>query len=154
MQPITKSRRDWKVIPNLPDYEQTRAAFSWGQARRALDGLPGGHGLNIAHEAVDRHAAGPCGHRVAIHWIGKGDPVALEIVKAFVSLKAGFEPSEQLHRDLLGHARKRLGTVVAAKEIEFVASLPKNRAWNIMRRLLKARALGLPEGDVSTLESI
>jgi len=84
--------------------------------------------------------------------IGKPDPVALEIVKAFVSLKAGFEESEELRRELLGHARKRLGAVVAPKEIDFVASLPKNRAGKIMRRLLKARELGLPEGDTSTLE--
>lgn len=86
--------------------------------------------------------------------IGKPDPVALEVVKAFVSLKAGFEASEGLRRELLGHARKRLGAVVAPKEIEFVSSLPKNRAGKIMRRLLKARELGLPEGDTSTLESL
>jgi acetyl-CoA synthetase len=85
--------------------------------------------------------------------IGKPDPVALEVVKAFVSLRAGFEPSEELRRELLGHARKRLGAVVAPKEIEFVSSLPKNRAGKIMRRLLRARELGLPEGDTSTLES-
>jgi acetyl-CoA synthetase len=85
--------------------------------------------------------------------IGKPDPVALEIVKAFVSLKAGFAASDELRRELLGHARKRLGAVVAPKEIEFVSSLPKNRAGKIMRRLLKARELGLPEGDTSTLES-
>lgn len=84
--------------------------------------------------------------------IGKPDPVALEVVKAFVSLKTGFVASEELRRDLLAHARKRLGAVVAPKEIEFVASLPKNRAGKIMRRLLKARELGLPEGDLSTLE--
>jgi acetyl-CoA synthetase len=85
--------------------------------------------------------------------IGKPDPVALEIVKAFVSLKTGFAPSEELRLDLLGHARKRLGAVVAPKEIAFVPSLPKNRAGKIMRRLLKARELGLPEGDTSTLEA-
>ena len=61
--------------------------------------------------------------------------------------------SEELRRELLGHARKRLGAVIAPKEIEFVSSLPKNRAGKIMRRLLKARELGLSEGDTSTLES-
>ncbi len=84
--------------------------------------------------------------------IGKPDPVAMEIVKAFVALKDGYEPSEKLRRELLGHARVRLGAVVAPKEIEFVTSLPKNRAGKVMRRLLKARELGLPEGDTSTLE--
>ncbi|MFI5455702.1 MAG: acetate--CoA ligase [Isosphaerales bacterium] len=84
--------------------------------------------------------------------IGKPDPVALEVIKAFVVLKDGFEPTEELRRGLLGHARKRLGAVVAPKEIVFVPSLPKNRAGKIMRRLLRARELGLPEGDTSTLE--
>jgi len=84
--------------------------------------------------------------------IGKPDPVAGEVVKAFVSLKPGFSASEGLLRDLLGLARKRLGAVVAPKEIAFVESVPKTRSGKIMRRLLKARELGLPEGDTSTLE--
>jgi acetyl-CoA synthetase len=85
--------------------------------------------------------------------IGKPDPVAGEIVKAFVALKPGFEPDPALHDQLMAHARKRLGAVVAPKEIEFAASLPKTRSGKIMRRLLKARELGLPEGDTSTLEN-
>lgn len=85
--------------------------------------------------------------------IGKPDPVALEIVKAFVVLRKGYEPSEELRRDLLGFARAKLGAVVAPKEIEFVASVPRTRSGKIMRRLLKARELGLPEGDISTLEA-
>jgi acetyl-CoA synthetase len=84
--------------------------------------------------------------------IGKPDPVAMEVVKAFVSLKDGYEPTEALRRDLLAFARIRLGAVVAPKEIEFQPSLPKTRSGKIMRRLLKARELGLPEGDTSTLE--
>jgi acetyl-CoA synthetase len=84
--------------------------------------------------------------------IGKPDPVVGEAVKAFVSLKKGFEESEELRMELLGHARKRLGAVVAPKEIAFVARLPRTRSGKIMRRLLKARELGLPEGDTSTLE--
>jgi len=85
--------------------------------------------------------------------IGKPDPVAGEIVKAFVALNPGFAPSDELMRDLLGHARKRLGPAVAPREIDFRANLPKTRSGKIMRRLLKARELGLPEGDLSTLES-
>jgi acetyl-CoA synthetase len=85
--------------------------------------------------------------------IGKPDPVAGEVVKAFVSLKTAYSPSEELRRDLLGFARKRLGAVVAPKEIDFLASVPKTRSGKIMRRLLKARELGLPEGDLSTLET-
>jgi acetyl-CoA synthetase len=84
--------------------------------------------------------------------IGKPDPVAGEIVKAFVSLNPGYEPGEELHRDLLAFARRQLGAAVAPREIEFVASVPLTRSGKIMRRLLKARELGLPEGDVSTME--
>ncbi|MBZ5611263.1 MAG: acetate--CoA ligase [Acidobacteriia bacterium] len=85
--------------------------------------------------------------------IGKPDPIIGELVKAFVSLKPGCPPSEELRLDLLGFARKRLGSVVAPKEIEFQKSLPRTRSGKIMRRLLKMRELGLPEGDTSTLES-
>jgi len=84
--------------------------------------------------------------------IGKPDPVQFETVKAFVALKQGHEPSEALRRELLGHARKRLGAAVAPKEIDFLPALPHTRSGKIMRRLLKARELGLPEGDTSTLE--
>ena len=85
--------------------------------------------------------------------IGKPDPVAMETVKAFVTLKADFEPSEALRKELMAHARKRLGAAVAPREIDFRPNLPKTRSGKIMRRLLKARELGLPEGDISTLES-
>ncbi|WP_332814374.1 acetate--CoA ligase [Ramlibacter sp.] len=85
--------------------------------------------------------------------IGKPDPVLGEVVKAFVALKPGREAGEPLRRELLGHARRRLGAAVAPKEIDFRAGLPRTRSGKIMRRLLKARELGLPEGDLSTLES-
>ena len=84
--------------------------------------------------------------------IGKPDPMTGEVVKAFVSLKAGYAESEALRMELLGHARKRLGAAVAPKEIAFLQSLPRTRSGKIMRRLLKARELGLPEGDISMLE--
>jgi acetyl-CoA synthetase len=85
--------------------------------------------------------------------IGKPDPMVGEVVKAFVSLKEGFAPSEALRLELLGHARKKLGAAVAPKEIAFLPTLPRTRSGKIMRRLLKARELGLPEGDTSTLEA-
>ena len=85
--------------------------------------------------------------------IGIPDPMAGEVVKAFVALKPGFVADETLRSELLGHARKRLGAAVAPKQIEFRNNLPKTRSGKIMRRLLKARELGLPEGDLSTLES-
>jgi acetyl-CoA synthetase len=85
--------------------------------------------------------------------IGVPEPTAGEAVKAYVALKGGFEPSEALRKELLGHARQRLGPAVAPKDIAFRQNLPKTRSGKIMRRLLKARELGLPEGDLSTLES-
>ena len=84
--------------------------------------------------------------------IGKPDPIAMEVVKAFVALKDGYEPTEELRREINRTARARLAAAVAPREIEFVDSLPKTRSGKIMRRLLKARELGLPEGDTSTLE--
>jgi acetyl-CoA synthetase len=84
--------------------------------------------------------------------IGVPDRSAYEIIKAFVSLAPGHEPGDALRRELLGFARQRLGAAVAPKEIAFVDSLPRTRSGKIMRRLLKARELGLPEGDLSTLE--
>jgi len=76
----------------------------------------------------------------------------MEVVKAFVSLKEGYEPTDQLRRELIRFARDRLGTAIAPREIDFLPTLPKTRSGKIMRRLLKARELGLPEGDTSTLE--
>ena len=85
--------------------------------------------------------------------IGKPEPLIGELVKAFITLKPGNEPSDELRLELIGFARKKLGSAVAPKEIEFSDNLPKTRSGKIMRRLLKARELGLAEGDTSTLEA-
>jgi hypothetical protein len=85
--------------------------------------------------------------------IGMPDAVAGEVVKAFVVLRPGHAAGEELLLDVLGHARRLLGGAVAPKEIAFVAELPRTRSGKILRRLLKARELGLPEGDLSTLEA-
>ncbi len=84
--------------------------------------------------------------------IGIPDPVAGEVVKAFVALRQGVAPTDELRLELVGFARKRLGAAVAPRQIAFSRDLPKTRSGKIMRRLLKARDLGLPEGDLSTLE--
>ena len=73
-------------------------------------------------------------------------------MKAFVSLRSGYAADDALLKELLGHARKKLGPAVAPRQIAFTDSLPRTRSGKIMRRLLKARELGLPEGDLSTLE--
>lgn len=83
--------------------------------------------------------------------IGTPDPVAGELVKAFVLLRPQYAASESLRAELLAFGRKALGAV-APKEIAFAESLPHTRSGKVMRRLLKAREQGLPEGDVSTLE--
>jgi acetyl-CoA synthetase len=85
--------------------------------------------------------------------IGKPDPLVGEVVKAFVSLHRGRLPSPELALEIVGFARRRLGPAVAPKEIAFLDVLPRTRSGKLMRRLLKARELGLPEGDTSTLEA-
>jgi acetyl-CoA synthetase len=84
--------------------------------------------------------------------IGKPDEVAGEVVKAFVSLRQGYEWSPELERELVAWGRTRLGAAVAPREIEYEPALPHTRSGKIMRRLLKAWELGLPAGDLSTLE--
>ncbi|WP_369226646.1 acetate--CoA ligase [Streptomyces sp. R39] len=84
--------------------------------------------------------------------IGRPDPVAGNIVKAFVALRPGFDPTAAMRQDLLAFSRRRLGPAVAPREIAFDQHLPHTRSGKVMRRLLRARELGLPEGDISTLE--
>ena len=86
--------------------------------------------------------------------IGKPEPTIGELVKAFVVLQSGNMPNEETKMNIMGFARKELGPAVAPKEIEFVENIPKTRSGKILRRLLKARELGLPEGDLSTLEQL
>ena len=66
---IRKEPSKLRVRANLADYEATRENFSWDDARRELSGLPGGRGLNIAYETVDRHVDGGSGHRVALRFL-------------------------------------------------------------------------------------
>lgn len=84
--------------------------------------------------------------------IGIPEPSIGELVKAFVVLKPGHEACDTIKLDIIGFARKELGPAVAPKEIAFVEGIPKTRSGKILRRLLKAKELGLPEGDISTLE--
>jgi acetyl-CoA synthetase len=85
--------------------------------------------------------------------IGRPDPTAGAIVKAYVSLRPGVDPDDAVLRDLLAFARRKLGPAVAPREIAFDRNLPHTRSGKVMRRLLRARELGLPEGDTSTLET-
>ena len=84
--------------------------------------------------------------------IGKPHPLKGEIAKAFVILKSSFKPSDDLILALKNQVRTVLGPIAIVEEIEFVDKLPKTRSGKIMRRVLKAKELGLPLGDISTLE--
>lgn len=84
--------------------------------------------------------------------IGKPDPVRGEIIKAFVALHEGYEPSKELEEDIKQFVKKELAAHAAPREIEFKDKLPKTRSGKIMRRVLKAWELNLPTGDLSTME--
>ncbi|MGG3160838.1 acetate--CoA ligase [Geobacillus stearothermophilus] len=84
--------------------------------------------------------------------IGKPDPVRGEIIKAFIVLREGYEPSEELKEDIRQFVKKGLAAHAAPREIEFRDKLPKTRSGKIMRRVLKAWELNLPTGDLSTME--
>ena len=89
---------------------------------------------------------------VEVAVIGIPDPMTGQLVKAFVTLEPSEEPSEALKLEILGFGRKKLGSDIAPREIAFIDDLPKTKSGKIMRRLLKARELGFPEGDISMLE--
>jgi acetyl-CoA synthetase len=84
--------------------------------------------------------------------IGKPDALKGEAIKAFVSLRVGFEESDALRAELVDHVRHELGPIATPSEIDFVARLPKTRSGKIMRRVLKAQELGIDPGDITTIE--
>ena len=108
-----------------------------------------GHRIATAdvESALVSHPA--CGEAGAI---GKPDEIKGEAIKAFVVLRAGFEPSDALAAALIAHVREHLGPIATPAELEFVAKLPKTRSGKIMRRLLKAQETGADAGDITTLE--
>jgi acetyl-CoA synthetase len=84
--------------------------------------------------------------------IGKPDELKGNSIKAFVILRVGFSPSDKLKQDLMYHVRMTLGPIAVPQEIDFVDKLPKTRSGKIMRRVLKAKEMGMDPGDISTLE--
>jgi acetyl-CoA synthetase len=96
----------------------------------------------LEHEAVAESAA-----------IGKPDPVNMEVVKVFVALRAGFEPSADLELSIMNFVRRKLSPLAMPQEITFVDKIPKTRSGKILRRVLKAQELGQPIGDISTMEN-
>ena len=84
--------------------------------------------------------------------IGKPHEIKGQSIKAFIILKTSYEPSEELKKEIKEHVKHELGPIAVPDEIEFVEKLPKTRSGKIMRRVLRAKELGLPLGDTSTLE--
>ncbi len=84
--------------------------------------------------------------------IGKPDAIRGNSIKAFVILRVGNTSSQKLTQDLMYHVRMTIGPIAVPHEIEYVDKLPKTRSGKIMRRVLKAKELGLDLGDVSTLD--
>ena len=83
--------------------------------------------------------------------IGVPDELRGNVIKAFCILRQGFEPSEQLAMELRDHVGHEMGPIAKPATVDFVENLPKTRSGKIMRRVLKARAMGQDEGDLSTL---
>jgi len=94
----------------------------------------------LEHPAVAESAA-----------VAKPDPVNMEVVKAFVALKPGFQPSDDLELEIMNHIRKRLSPLAMPQEIEFIDALPKTRSGKIVRRVLRCKEFNEPVGDLSTI---
>ncbi len=94
----------------------------------------------VSHPAVSEAAV-----------IGKPDPVKGEVIKAFLILKENYQGDSRLATEIKNHVRHEIGPIAVIGEIEFTKTLPKTRSGKIMRRVLRARELGIPVGDVSTL---
>lgn len=108
-----------------------------------------GHRLGTA-EVESALVSNPAVAEAAV--IGLPHEIKGQGIHAFVLLRAGFQESEQLEKDLIQHVANVLSPIAKPEKIYFMAKLPKTRSGKIMRRVLKARAQGLPEGDTSTLE--
>ena len=143
----SKFRRGWYITGDRARMDQDGYFWFVGRADDVIN--TAGHlvgPFEVESALIEHPAVAEAGV------IGKPDPIAMEVVKAFVALKEGYEPTDDLRRDISRFAREKLSAAVAPREIDFIDSLPKTRSGKIMRRLLKARELGLPEGDTSTLE--
>ena len=128
---LAKNPAQWATRPNLVDYAAVRAKFDWAEARSFLDGLPGGRGLNIAYEAVDRHALGTRADRVALRWLGRSG-----------------ERREFTYRDLsaatsrFANALKQLGVAPGDRVFVLLGRVPE--LYIAMLGALKAKCVASP----------
>ncbi|MGC5325111.1 acetate--CoA ligase [Brevibacillus sp. SYSU BS000544] len=102
--------------------------------------------FEVESKLVEHPAVGEAGV------IGIPDPLRGEVIKAFITLRQGYQPSEELASEIKKYVKDNLAAHAAPRELEFKPSLPKTRSGKIMRRVLKAWELGLPTGDLSTME--
>lgn len=137
---------DWYLSGDLVERDEDGYYWFLGRADEAIKSA--GHLIGPA-EVEAAILAHPSVSDAAV--IGKPDALAGETVKAFVVPVSGLEASEDLRREVLAHARRRLGPAVAPKELEFRRELPHTRSGKTLRRLLRAEELGLPSGDTSVL---
>jgi acetyl-CoA synthetase len=154
-EPERYARDYWQRIPGQNLYFSGDAASSdpdgylWFSGRADEIIKIAGHRLGT----IEVETAFLCHPAVAEAGVtGRPDPVRMEVVSAFIALKDGHQPSEQLKQELLRTVRSELGPVAVIGEINFVTSLPKTRSGKIMRRVLKAVTLGRDPGDISTIE--
>ena len=143
----------WNTIPgyylagDLATYDEEGYIMILGRADDVLNVAGHRIGTMEVESAIVDH---PAVAEAAV--IGKPHEIKGESIKAFVILKKGVEPTDHLKEEIKQHVRQILGAIAVPDEIEFVEKLPKTRSGKIMRRVLKAQELGLPVGDVSTLE--
>jgi acetyl-CoA synthetase len=143
----------WKVVPGdvyCPGdiARKDEDGYFWIQGR-ADDVLKiAGHRIGTS-EVESAFVSHPAVSEAAV--IGKPDPIKGEVIKAFLIMKENYQGGSRLIADLKKHVRHEIGPIAVIGEIEFTKTLPKTRSGKIMRRVLRARELGIPEGDVSTL---
>ncbi len=144
---VDQAGHDWYVSGDLASIDEDGYVWFVGRADDVIK--TSGHlvGPFEIESVLGEHPA------VAASGVfGKPDPTIGAIVKAIVVLRPGVEAGEEIRRELIAYGRRRLGAAVAPREVDFAESLPVTRSGKIMRRLLRARELGLPEGDLSTME--
>ena len=142
----SKFRRGWYVCGDRASVDPDGYFWFVGRDDDVIN--TGGHLVGpfeiesalLEHPAVAESAA-----------VAKPDPINMEVVKAFVTLKPGYEPSADLELEIMNTIRRKLSPIAMPQEISFVASLPKTRSGKIVRRVLRAQEWGEPVGDVSTL---
>ena len=142
----SKFKNGWYLCGDRASVD--RAGYFWFMGRDDDVINTGGHLVGpfeiesalLEHPAVAESAA-----------VAKPDPVNMEVVKAYVTLKPGFEPGPDLELEIMNHIRKRLSPLAMPQEIEFADSLPKTRSGKIVRRVLRCQEFGEPVGDLSTI---